>query len=182
MALFGNKTPQQKGTVTTQPREHEYAEVEEQANIPYRGYVDHGVPVEQNFLPAEEDESQPAVEDLVTWDTHEETGPAPIPVYTVPGPGQSGTVHRMFHTWSIPVDVTSRMIANRHDSRSKIRIANNGTVDVYIGNDLTVSFMTGYPISAGTNVELNTNREVYAVTVDAGPAMLNVLEEYTVLD
>lgn len=193
MALFENtrmvrpagSKPRPKGTTTTQSaaKAAAPAEVEQEGNIPYRGYVDHGLPVEQDFRP-EQDESQPAVEDLVTWDTPEDREPAPIPVYTVPGPGESGTVHRLFRTWYESASSTIRMIAGRHEARSKIKINNVSANTVWIGPDLSVSPMNGYPIPAGTNLELTTNREVYVVidpTVAAGTvSALAILEEYTV--
>lgn len=192
MALFDNQPvtqsgshPRPKGTATAQtakPAAH-FTEVEQEANVPYRGYVDHGLPVSNEFRP-DQDESQPAVEDLVTWDTPQDNEPAPIPVYTVPGPGESGTVHRMFRTWYESASSVIRMIAGRHDARSKIKIANNSGNTVWVGADLSVSPMNGYPLLTGQTLELTTNREVYVLidpAVAAGTvAALSVLEEYTV--
>lgn len=162
------------------------SDVQPEHNIPYRGSVDHGIPVAEDFEP-DEDQTQPDVGDLVTWDEPPEPKTEPIPVYTVPGPGKSGEVQRLFNAWQSYANIGPTRIAGRHDARTTIKITNlaaNGGPVVWLGSDVNVTSMTGYPLQPGANVDLATNREVYAILdpadADSAPVLVSLLEQYSV--
>lgn len=158
-------------------------EVEYQRNIPGRGYVDHGVNVPAGTDFNREETAYDPTHDLVHYEepVHE---PAPIPVYTVAGPGQ-GTVTHLWRTMYAVAGgaLQPRQIAGQHDNRTKIKIRNTGAEVIYIGNTASVSDMMGWPLNAGEIVELDSSRAVYAVvaSTSATPSVpVAILEEYDV--
>lgn len=137
-------------------------EIHEEDNIPYRGYVDHGMDqpgVKYNTELTEFDPTHP--EDLVTYDKITES-PAPQPVYVVAGPEQGETIHD-FRTRYAAVGPTPVQIVGRHTNRTKVRICNRGVRTLYFSDQPTVSAMFGYPLDPGATVDVDTSQEVYAM-------------------
>lgn len=160
----GLRQPRRKGRITQAPpattpiEEHQ---VEEAYNIPGRGVVDHGVPMPHvEFNPELDDDA--FMENMITYDT-EPKQPAPIPVYTVSGPGEGRVLHD-FRTFYAAVGSQPLMIAGQHANRTKIKIYNRGSRTLFISDrQLPNLDQQGLPVPAGSSTELSTSRAVYGM-------------------
>lgn len=162
------------------------------ANIPYRGVVDHGVPVQQEELP---DEAHYWTGRPVEY-LPEETEPDPIPVRVV---NQGARELRRFSatqpvlSFSNGNAVQQVRIAGRDENRTKLLIRVIGRTDflqsvfVYIGGPGVTPY-DGYLMTNNQELPLNTTEEVWAYAdttrqpnaIPAGiDVLLSVVQEFS---
>jgi hypothetical protein len=107
----------------------------------------------------------------------------PVPVIVVNRANRELRTSRSYHVFVSPGDA-GRMIINRHDTRTSLRVTNltGGTSPVYVGSDQSQGTpMHGYLIKLN-EWTTNTQTAVYAGAGASNPgdAELCVYEEFTV--
>lgn len=166
--LRTSKTP---GRTEPIPPQMEAAEGD---NIPYRGIVDHGVPVAHTFhdFAGYEDTEEGS-------DKEYEKEPDPIPVRIVTAGGRE---LRRARTWQdiVPDTTTVRKIAGRNEARTSIVIYNNSAALVWVGFTESVTAYTGFPVNNAGTLSLKCENEIFAVGTSGTPQQLCMCEEYSV--
>lgn len=156
-----------EGALTPVP-EH-YAGV----SLPYRGFVDHGVPVQDDFPDVPGYEGSTEVE-YVDPDPPQD----PIPVRIVQS--QTG---REFKDWRVGSDFVgnaSHRIVGQLLTRTALRIRNIGTQTVFVGPDAATASFSGYPIVVGAELTIDGTGDVWGVSADGSQQEVRYLYEFTV--
>lgn len=73
-------------------------------------------------------------------------------------------------------------IAGSRNNRVRLVIINNGPDTVYLIKSSVGSAFTGAPLPVNANVELTTNRDVYATCLVTKTALVGVIQEYVIDD
>lgn len=129
-------------------------------NFPYRGQQQHGVGVEaQPWIPQDGDaEAWETREDYEASDT--EVRPVPVRIVT----DTSGEIREWRAAQNI-ADGAPRLISGRNTAQSSVHVTNTNAVEtVWIGPDVTVGTLSGWPLLPGEDVTINTTEPVYAIT------------------
>lgn len=143
-------------------------------NFPYRGQEQHGVEVgSQPWLP--QDGSADEWSGRTDYE-HDETEVRPIPVRIVT---DSTNELEEWRALQIDTDATPRLVTGRNEARTQVQLINTGAQTVFIGPDVTVSILGGFPLRAGNSITIKSSDSVWAIT--AGTVnTLGVLIEFTV--
>lgn len=159
-------------------------ETETALNIPGRGVVDHGVPLNKKDTFDPELTGAMNKDSLVTYDDTP-APPTPIPVYIVSTERQGRVVHdfRVFVAYAQPGQPTRA--AGQHDARSRLllKVPAAATNSVYVSDDLsTATAFAGYPVAPGGQLELFNARAIYCSTDSTASTaiLVNLLEEFDV--
>lgn len=149
-------------------------------NFPYRGQEQHGVGVAaEPWIPQDGDaESWEGRTDYAP----DETEITPVPVRIVND--SSGEI-RQWRALQTDADGAPRLISGRNEAMARVQVANlsaTATDVVYIGPDITVSRFSGYPVTPGVPVTINTTGAVYAITDGSITVTVAVLIEHSVRD
>jgi hypothetical protein len=128
--------------------------------FPYRGQEQHGVEVVAPPWQMGGDQVEYDADRFMAPDPD----PEPIPVRIV----QEGSNEiRAFRMYQTPVDSVGRIITGTNERRSKCRVRNlDAAKVVYVSHDLTITPTTGYPILAGTDLEIEGEAAVYCISGD----------------
>lgn len=142
----------------------------------YRGQEQHGVPVTHGSE-APQDPHAAFMHTVDVENVHELHPPTPILVRVA---DKDGTEVHAFRTISSIADGSVRMIVNRMDNRTKLRIYNLGAVTVYIGSDSSTSAFNGFPLPANSAepFALDSTESVYAVSEDGSVCDVRAFVEF----
>lgn len=161
-----------------------YDETETAQNIPGRGVVDHGVPLNKS------DQFDPDLTDkrnqnsLVTYEDAANP-PAAIPVYIVSTNAPGKVIHDFRVVYAYAAAGQPSSVIGQHDSRSRmvVKVPAAATNPIYISDTLTTAnAMSGFQIPAGGQLEIFSSRALYASTDSSatGPIGFSILEEFDV--
>ncbi len=147
-------------------------------NNPYRGVVDHGVPVSGS-----PDGFHGYADTISGVYEPERDEPDPIPVRVV---NVAGRELRRFRTGQEILDSTTglvaRMLAGRNLARVDISIKNTGAQTMWIGENESVALYTGYPLAAGAEKVFTHQDAIFAVAASGQTTTVAILEQFTVRD
>lgn len=73
-------------------------------------------------------------------------------------------------------------IAGSRNNRTRLVIINNGPDSVYLIKGAVSGSFTGAPLPINANVELTTNRDVYAACLATKSALVAVIQEFVIDD
>lgn len=144
--------------------------------FPYRGTEQHGVS-DPNIKIDYPDETWPDTT-IAAFEEHK-PDPEPVPVKIV----RTGAREiRDWRTRQTVVTGTPILVVGRNLDRTTVRIRNtSATIVAYIGNTVSVSAISGYPIAANSeSIPITTSEEIYGISGDGNPLTLAVLEELAV--
>lgn len=154
------------------------------AYIPYRGTEFHGVAPQE--IPVVDDETEIPDGTVLTGifqPPEEDVNPVPVRVVNT-----ATHEYKRWRTWQALIDNTQvRMVANRKEGQSTIRVRNTatqGTARVYLGPDPNVSVYTGYPFAGNDELVLQSEAPIYAIADPSvsGFVTLAVLSEFSTAD
>ena len=139
---------------------------------PYRGLEDHGVDPTGKYAPVEEWDGEA---DEV-YDKPEKDAPTPIPVKVV---SEDAKEEKRFRVSPAYARQGGALVVNRNDGTSKVTLRNAGISTVFISERVDLATAeNGWPLDAGKELVLSTNREVYAGTADSAQVRVLALIEY----
>lgn len=162
---------------STEPREHVTPVPDSFAPefLPYRGTQTHGVAPSQDShnIPDHRDDARP----VPVIPLPEK--PEPVPVVVISDTGRRIRQWRGHSTYATP---SVAQIVGAHDKRTKVTIRNLSTdKTAYLGPDVTVSVVNGFPVLPGGAFEIGAESAVYGVCDGASENVpLSVLVEYQV--
>ena len=144
--------------------------------FPYRGIEQHGVEADRGpVLPSEEWVVDPAAAaDLLK----ERPDVEPTPVRIVQ---ESSKEIQDWRSGQTVLTANPSLVAGRNKRRSTVRIKNlSATVAIYVGNTVGVSTVSGYPIAANGELQINSEEEVYGISADGSSVGVAVIQELSV--
>lgn len=150
-------------------------------NIPYRGVVEHGQPVDDNWRDPADDLPQHDGR-LVDVYEHESVEPDPIPVYIVNQSSRERRAFRTMQSYAGGTDVGVMRIVGQDDSRTRLTIkVPTGAQTVWVADDsANANSVVGFPIAAGESYTTETQEALYASVAQPAQQVLYLAVEYRV--
>lgn len=133
-------------------------------NVPYRGVVDHGAPVDDNFRDPETDMPVRPDGRLVDVYEHEETHHEPIPVYIVNRSSRERRTFRSVTAYAGGTNFGARQILGQDETRTRATIRNNSLgVDLWISDTAAgATDYSGYLIKQDETYTTESQEPIYA--------------------
>lgn len=143
--------------------------------FPYRGTEQHGV--DPGLVAKVEDEDAEGGKVPLQGYEPPEPDANPVPVRIV---DSAVSEYKQWRTYQVDAPPAGVMVVGRKSGRTKVQVQNISTnLRCWVGPDNTVSAFSGFPLTAGASVTLESEAPVWAVSDTAVNVPLAVLTEFS---
>jgi hypothetical protein len=134
--------------------------------LPYRGYVDHGVAVDDHETEAYATEENGYWEGRpVPYEEPAKPGADPVPVRIV---NDAPNEMKRFRVSRTQATTSGNQLLGRNPRRNSVRLRNMDAANIlYIHHEPNYTSWLGYPILPGTDLEIQGGEPLYAVAATA---------------